>query len=208
MERRTLVLDANILIRAVFGHRVRHHHEVHADRVSFFVPVTAYAEAEEHLAAFVMKRGGKPAKALVSLRAMAALTTLVSDDLYGNFEAEARKRLGARPGGLAGACGRPGSWLSDLDGRHRLFRMWRGHLDVRQYRDPSCTAAVFRDSSLPEHHLRPGHSTRFANIECPTSSTTGGPSARFRSSKGAWWLPNRARCGGHPEPEAARQLVL
>jgi len=96
MERRTLVLDANILIRAVLGHRVRHHHEVHADRVSFFVPVTAYAEAEEHLAALVMKRGGKPAKALVSLRAMAALTTLVSDDLYGNFEAEARKRLGAR----------------------------------------------------------------------------------------------------------------
>jgi predicted nucleic acid-binding protein len=96
MNRRSLVLDANILIRAVLGHRVRRILEVHADSISFFVPETAYAEAEEHLAELVVKRGGDPAKALLSLKATAALATLVDDDIYGDFEAEARKRLGAR----------------------------------------------------------------------------------------------------------------
>ena len=96
MPNRALVLDANILIRAVLGQRVRSILETHADSISFFIPETAYAEAEEHLAGLVVKRGGDPAKALVSLRSMAALGTVVSPDLFGDFETEARKRLGAR----------------------------------------------------------------------------------------------------------------
>jgi predicted nucleic acid-binding protein len=96
MQCKALVLDANILIRAVLGRRVRRVFEVHAESISFFLPETAYAEAEEHLAALVVKRGGDPAKALAALKAMAALATIVGDDLYGDFETEARKRLGAR----------------------------------------------------------------------------------------------------------------
>ncbi len=96
MPRKALVLDANILIRAVLGQRVRRILEVHADNISFFLPETAYAEADEHLAALVVKRKGDPSKALIALKAMAALVTLVGDDLYRDFEAEARKRLGAR----------------------------------------------------------------------------------------------------------------
>ena len=96
MQRKALVLDANILIRAVLGQRVRRIFEVHAESISFFLPETAYAEAEEHLAALIVKRGGDPAKALAALKAMAALATIVGDDLYGDFEAEARKRLGTR----------------------------------------------------------------------------------------------------------------
>ena len=96
MERRALVLDANILIRAVLGQRVRRILEAHADNISFFIPESAYAEVEEHLVALVVKRGGDPAKGLASLKGMAALGTIVSQDLYGDFEAEARKQLGAR----------------------------------------------------------------------------------------------------------------
>jgi predicted nucleic acid-binding protein len=96
MQRKALVLDANILIRAVLGQRVRRIFEVHAESISFFLPETAYAEAEEHLAALVVKRGGDPAKAIAALKAMAALATIVGDDLYGDFEAVARKRLGTR----------------------------------------------------------------------------------------------------------------
>jgi predicted nucleic acid-binding protein len=48
------------------------------------------------LAGLVLKRGGDPASALVSLRSMSALGTVVSPDVYGDFEAEARERLGAR----------------------------------------------------------------------------------------------------------------
>jgi predicted nucleic acid-binding protein len=96
MPGRALVLDANILIRALLGQRVRSILEAHADNISFFIPEAAYAEAEEHLAMLVEKRRGDPAKALASLKSMAALGTVVSQDLYGDFEAEARKRLGAR----------------------------------------------------------------------------------------------------------------
>jgi predicted nucleic acid-binding protein len=96
MLRKALVLDANILIRAVLGQRVRRILEFHAENISFFLPESAYAEAAEHLAALVVKRRGDPSKALIALKAMAALVTIVGDDLYRDFEGEARKRLGAR----------------------------------------------------------------------------------------------------------------
>lgn len=96
MESQSLVLDANILIRAVLGKRVRNILETRAESVTFFVPETAYAEAEEHLAALVVKRGGNAAKGLASLRSVAAITTVVDLEFYKDFETEARKRLGAR----------------------------------------------------------------------------------------------------------------
>ena len=96
MASRALVLDANILIRAVLGNRVRRILEKYADSVSFFVPESAYCKAEGHLADLVTKRGGDPAKALGLPRAMVGLADLVSPDLYGDYEAEARKRLGSR----------------------------------------------------------------------------------------------------------------
>ena len=96
MADRALVLDANILIRAVLGKRVRRLLEIHANRVSFLVPETAYLEAAEHLALLVVKRGGDPEKALAALKSMAALGIIVSGDIYGDFAAEARKRLGTR----------------------------------------------------------------------------------------------------------------
>ena len=51
MPSTALVLDADILIRAVLGQRVLRILEFHADIISFFIPETAYAEAEEHMAA-------------------------------------------------------------------------------------------------------------------------------------------------------------
>lgn len=96
MPNKALVLDANILIRAVLGQRVRRILETHAGGFAFFIPQTAYAEAEEHLAALVVKRGGSPAQALRLLQSLAALGTVVSHDLYADFEEEARMRLGSR----------------------------------------------------------------------------------------------------------------
>jgi predicted nucleic acid-binding protein len=96
MQSRALVLDANILIRAILGNRVRAILEANADSISFYIPETANAEAEEHLAVLVAKRGGDVNRALQALRLMAALGTVVSPDVYEPFEAEARKRLGSR----------------------------------------------------------------------------------------------------------------
>ncbi len=49
MTRRAIVLDANILVRAVLGERVRRLIMDHAKNVSFFAPDAAFAEAREHL---------------------------------------------------------------------------------------------------------------------------------------------------------------
>jgi hypothetical protein len=60
MPGKALVLDANILIRAVLGKRVRNVIEAYCDDISFFVPEAAYAEAEEYLPNLIGKRGGNP----------------------------------------------------------------------------------------------------------------------------------------------------
>jgi hypothetical protein len=60
MPGKALVVDANILVRAVLGRRVREIIETYAEQASFFVPEVAYSEAEEHLPALVIKRGGDP----------------------------------------------------------------------------------------------------------------------------------------------------
>ena len=96
MSAKALVLDANILIRAVLGKRVRQILKSHAESISFFIPETAYAEAEEHLEALAIKRGGDPVIALQTLQSMAALGQIVHRDHYAEFEAEARKRMASR----------------------------------------------------------------------------------------------------------------
>ena len=53
-------------------------------------------EAEEHLPALVIKRGGDPLKALAFLRSLRGLVDLIGSEVYGEFEAEARERLAKR----------------------------------------------------------------------------------------------------------------
>lgn len=96
MPNRALVVDANILVRAVLGTRVRQVIETYAGSVSFFVPETAYSEAEEHLTTLVVRRGGHPEKALALLRSLGGLVDLIGAEVYGAFEMEARERLGPR----------------------------------------------------------------------------------------------------------------
>jgi predicted nucleic acid-binding protein len=96
MTRKALVVDANILVRAVLGKRVRSVIETYCEVVSFFVPEAAYAEAEEHLPRLVIKRGGNPQKALALLHAIRQLVELIGTEVYCEFEMEARERLGER----------------------------------------------------------------------------------------------------------------
>ncbi len=96
MASRALVVDANILVRAVLGKRVRQVFETYAADASFFAPESAYAEAEEHLPALVIRRGGDPEKALTVLRSLGRMVEIVGSEVYGEFEAEARERMGRR----------------------------------------------------------------------------------------------------------------
>jgi hypothetical protein len=93
MPSKALVIDANILVRAVLGRRVREIIET-AAQASFFVPDVAYAEAEEHLPALVTRRGGDPDKALRFLRSLGGL--VIGNEVYSQFESTARERLGDR----------------------------------------------------------------------------------------------------------------
>jgi len=55
-----------------------------------------FAEAEEHLPALVIKRGNDPGQALAFLHTLGRLVEMIGSDVYGEFEAEARERLGQR----------------------------------------------------------------------------------------------------------------
>jgi predicted nucleic acid-binding protein len=96
MPAKALVLDANILVRAVLGKRVREVIETFATMCYFFVPEAAYAEAEECLPILVSKRGGDPEIALRLLHSLRHLVEIIGRDIYDEFEAEARERLGRR----------------------------------------------------------------------------------------------------------------
>lgn len=96
MAAKALVLDANILIRAVLGQRVRRLIEQHAGSVSFFAPESAFEEAEEHLPLLAIRRNGDPAKLLAVLRCLSAVVEVLGRDVYAPFEPQARERLGTR----------------------------------------------------------------------------------------------------------------
>ncbi len=59
MSGKAIVLDTNILIRAVLGKRVREIIVANAETVQFFAPDVAYADARKYLPALLEKRGLK-----------------------------------------------------------------------------------------------------------------------------------------------------
>jgi predicted nucleic acid-binding protein len=91
-----VILDANILIRAVLGKRVRELLEIHSARVRFFAPDTAFAEAREHLPAILLKKGVDPLSALAVLDKLAILVGCIDREIYAPFETTARRRLQKR----------------------------------------------------------------------------------------------------------------
>jgi predicted nucleic acid-binding protein len=93
---KALVIDANILIRSVLGTRTRRILELYCEQATFFVPATALAEAEEHLAALATKRGDKPEFALRLLGTLAALTEVLQEDTYVGHREEAAELLSKR----------------------------------------------------------------------------------------------------------------
>ena len=63
MTSRAIVLDANILVRAVLGSRVSEPFAAHAAQATFLAPDIAFDEAREHLPTVLAKRG-KSAEAI------------------------------------------------------------------------------------------------------------------------------------------------
>lgn len=89
-----LVLDANILIRAILGKRVRQLLEKYAARgARFFAPEAAFADAEKYLPALLTKRG-KPTEDLpAAIDYLRSLVETLSSDTFAGYETAARQRL-------------------------------------------------------------------------------------------------------------------
>jgi predicted nucleic acid-binding protein len=100
-DRRLLVLDANILVRAVLGQRVLPILEANAGRVHFLTPEVAYASAQAYLPEILIKRG-LPLERVAQLvereilGRLPMLVTPVPHEAYADFETPARERLARR----------------------------------------------------------------------------------------------------------------
>lgn len=96
---RRLVVDANILIRAMLGPRARTIILEKADRTAFFAPEVAYDDARRYLPALMVKRGHGPdaaAQALDLLDAFEGVVLAVAEETYAVARLDAEARLQGR----------------------------------------------------------------------------------------------------------------
>ena len=91
-----LVLDANILIRAVLGKRVRSLIETYAEHVRFFTPDVCVTSAQEYLPDLAQRRGWPVGHGLTLLARVCDWIEVVENALYADFEASARERMAGR----------------------------------------------------------------------------------------------------------------
>lgn len=98
MAARRLVLDANILIRAVLGKRVKNVITTYAVEAEFFVPEVAYEDAERHLPAVLTKfdRAVEIDEALAYLTQLRQTILPVPEEIYLDQKAEALARIEQR----------------------------------------------------------------------------------------------------------------
>ena len=91
-----LVLDANILIRAVLGSHVLFLLRKYAEQAVFLAPDIAFEEAREHLPGILKKRNVPLAPAMATLDLVAELVQRVELETYACVEALARQRIERR----------------------------------------------------------------------------------------------------------------
>ena len=96
MSSAAIVLDANILIRAVLGKRVRELIQAHAASVKFFAPDVAYADARKYLPALLAKRGVDPIPAMLVLDALEHIVHPMDMEVYGGLQQQALRRIEMR----------------------------------------------------------------------------------------------------------------
>jgi predicted nucleic acid-binding protein len=96
---RSIVLDTNILMRAVLGKKARQLITEHAGHVAFYTPQVAYDDARRHLPTVFSKRGWSDEQLAVSLAVLDALEPVVhavEDDFYAAKRSAALARIEKR----------------------------------------------------------------------------------------------------------------
>jgi len=96
MRSKAIVLDANILIRAVLGKRVRQLILEYASTVQFFAPDIAYADARKYLPDLLKKRGVEPDSAVAVLELLETVVIALDIELYAPLRTQASSRVAMR----------------------------------------------------------------------------------------------------------------
>ena len=93
---KSIVIDANILIRAVLGKKVRDTIQTFAPTTQFFTPDLCYDDAVKYLPILFAKRNLPSEDALDVLANLTCLIQIVDNSLYSLYEAEAKQRIAVR----------------------------------------------------------------------------------------------------------------
>ncbi len=94
--RKGLVLDANILLRAVFGQRVRQIFESYEDEARFYTPDVCFRDAQRYIPVISQDRKFDVALGLSVLDQIGGVVEQVDRSLYEEYESIARGRVGLR----------------------------------------------------------------------------------------------------------------
>lgn len=96
MQHKRLVIDANILIRAVLGSRVMHLIHDTVERVAFYVAEDNYEEAERYLTELAPKRGMDETVWRASLDSVMKAVQIIGRDELKPMKVDALSRIGHR----------------------------------------------------------------------------------------------------------------
>jgi predicted nucleic acid-binding protein len=96
MSGKAIILDANILIRAVLGNRVRELIFDNVTTVKFFTPDVAYADARKYLPALLKKRGVDSSAAMLVLDRLERVVQSIDAELYEGMQQQALQRIAVR----------------------------------------------------------------------------------------------------------------
>jgi predicted nucleic acid-binding protein len=96
MSGKAIVLDANILIRAVLGKRVLELIFDNVSTVKFFAPDVAYADARKYLPALLKKRGVDCSAAMLVLDRLECFVQSIDAELYAGMQQQALQRIAVR----------------------------------------------------------------------------------------------------------------
>ena len=91
-----LVLDANILLRAVFGVKVRAILESHEDVAAYYSPDICFEDARKYIPNIAARRNFDPEVGLALLDQIARIVAVVDRSLYEGFEEMALARIASR----------------------------------------------------------------------------------------------------------------
>ena len=95
-ERKGLVLDSNILLRAVLGRRVREILETYEDQARFYTPDVCFQDAQRYIPVISNERGLDVDLGLSVLNQIGRVVEQVDRSLYEEHQIAARGRIALR----------------------------------------------------------------------------------------------------------------